>query len=171
MISYRFALWPSQKEPAPALMMMSGIGQHLGHPDQFHSRSKGLPLGLEFSKLFDFLWCQSDKAVNRNTRFRDGVGCFTDKCAALDFHRINTGLFHQPTSVSDHIRDSGLIGHRRYIARPQNCAWCLSDRFAVINHLIHGYRQGVGVAEDTHPTESPNSIMSTLARSAMQVMG
>ena len=44
-----------------------------------------------------------------------------------------------------------MVSHERHIAHNQGVFSAADDGFGMVNHDIHGYRQGIFIAQDYHP--------------------
>ena len=107
-------------------------------------------LHLEAPKGVDRLRGHADVALNRNARVDDGLDLRGDRGAALELDRLRMSLLDQPAGVGQGVVLRGLVGEKGHVGDQKRVGERPAHGGGVVNHVLHGHRQGVGVAEHGH---------------------
>ena len=86
-------------------------------------------------------------AHNGNAGLHDGANLLSNTHAALELHGARTALLHEAARIAHGFLDSHLIAHERHVDNDERIFRATGNSGAMVNHVLHGYRNGVFVAE------------------------
>ena len=69
---------------------------------------------------------------------------------AFQLDGVHAGFLQETPGIPHGFDRRGLVGHKGHVANQQGVLRPASHSFAVVQHILHGDRQGVGVAQDHH---------------------
>ncbi len=92
------------------------------------------------------LGCKTQVSLHRDTGFDDRFDRWKPLLTPFKFNSVHSTLLQESTGVTHRFIHGGLVGHERHIADHKRVFSAASHRFAVMDHVIHGHREGGLVA-------------------------
>ena len=87
---------------------------------------------------------------NRDTAIDDPFDFFFDHHTAFQLHCLYSGFLNKAGGVPQGIFHGNMVSHERHIAHDQGVRGAADNGFTVVNHYIHGHRQGVFIPQYYH---------------------
>ena len=128
----------------------AGVLQRKGVVAQLQRRLGAGRLHLVAPQLGGCLRRQPDVAHRRHASGDDGPHGCRHLAAALQLHRVHVRLLQVAPGVADRLAAAHLVGHERHVADQQGARRAARHRLAVVQHLVHGHRHRVAVAQHGH---------------------
>ena len=70
--------------------------------------------------------------------------------AAFQLDRLGSALFYQAARINNRVIHRSLVRHKRHVRHNQSVFRSSGDRFCVVNHILHGDRQGIFISQAHH---------------------
>ena len=94
--------------------------------------------------------------ADRNAGGGDGPDLGADPFAALQLHAVHAGLFHHSAGIGQGLLRGDLVTHKGHVQNHKGIPASPGHAAAIEDHLLQGYRQGVGIALHGHPQAVPH---------------
>src|SRR5258705_8319212 len=103
-------------------------------------------LNLIATELMHRLRCQPDVAHYRNAGFYNRIDGVAHRDPTLELDGLGTCLFEKSSGILQRLFPARLIRKKRHVADQQRAFAPARDQARVINHLVHGHSQSIGLA-------------------------
>ncbi len=107
-------------------------------------------LHLEAALAMEALRHEADVPLHRDARAHDGGNDRGELATALELDRVHARVLDEAPGVAYRVAGVGLVAQERHVAHEQRTVRPAAHRAGVVQHLLHGDRQRVGVPEDDH---------------------
>ena len=86
-------------------------------------------------------------AHNGNAGLHNGPNLLSNAHAALELHGTRATFLHKAARIAHGLLDGRFIAHERHIDNDKRVFRAASDGSTMVDHVFHGYRNGVFVAK------------------------
>jgi hypothetical protein len=116
--------------------------------EERRARLGAAALDLEAAELVNRLRGQAEVGLDRNLGRDQRLENVDPR--PFDLHRRGASLLDEAQGVGDRLLRPEMEGAERHVGDEESALQPASHRFHVMEHLVHGHRQRVGVAQDHH---------------------
>ena len=93
---------------------------------------------------------------DRDGRPHDGFHLRAEMAAAFQLHGLGPAFLHQASGIGAGLLRRQVVGHEGHVADQQGLGQAPGHGGAVMDHLVHGHAQGVGLPQHDHAQGIPH---------------